>query len=168
MEGGGTGLFCMMKNVFTNKAVMTKSQWYSCYLLHESVRKQICVAYIFVNKDPIVVFIISIAKGLLQPQISSETQQVRLFQIKCWVQALAVLIHLGLKTGLCAPKSNTRSREPCSFAKVPDGLQTQTLNLLGPRKSSLDMYVCVIPRLHTHTKCGLSFHPLLHNSNLRD
>jgi len=36
------------------------------------------------------------------------------------------------------------------------------------QKKSPDMYVWVKPRLHTHTECGLRFHPLLHISYIRD
>jgi len=38
-----------------------------------------------------------------------------------WVQALLGPMHLGLKTGPLCPKSYTKLKEPCAFAKAPDG-----------------------------------------------
>jgi len=37
------------------------------------------------------------------------------------VQALPGPMHLGLRTGLCAPCSVTKLEEPCSFSTFPDG-----------------------------------------------
>jgi hypothetical protein len=68
----------------------------------------------------------------------------------------------ALKWALFAPQSDTRSREPCSFAKVPEGPYTETLQYpLGPRERS------EVKASHSH-RMGLMFIPLLHMSYTRD
>jgi hypothetical protein len=54
--------------------------------------------------------------------------------------------------------------ESCYFAKVPDGPQTYTLDVLWLQEEGAQMHVCVKPRLHIHQECGPRFLPLLHTS----
>ena len=45
------------------------------------------------------------------------------------------------KRSLCAPKSDISSGEPSSFAKVPDGPQTQTINVLWVQENGTQ--ICI-------------------------
>ena len=61
------------------------------------------------------------------------------------------------------------SREPCCFTKISDGPQTYILNILWPQEEGAQIHMSELnPKLHTHTVCGLRFHPLLHTSYIRD
>ena len=72
-----------------------------------------------------------------------------------------VPMHLGLNNRPFVPHIN--SWEPSCFAKVPDGPQTYTLNVLWlQEKWNPDMRVWMRPKLDTHKECGPSSLPLLH------
>jgi len=51
-----------------------------------------------------------------------------------WVPALAGQMYQALQQALCAPYSDHKLKEPCSFTKVPDGPQ-------GPKRRNADMRV---------------------------
>jgi hypothetical protein len=51
--------------------------------------------------------------------------------------------------------------EPRYFAKVPDGPQTYTLDVLWLQEEGDQIHVWVKPKLHSHIECGPRFLPLL-------
>ena len=107
-------------------------------------------------------------------QLLSEESQVSLsfkraflhsFRVRLisnWVQALAVLMHLGLKNRPFVPHNVIRVQgSPVPLLKFQMVPRLKTLNVPN-------IHVWLQPQLHTHRECGLRFHPLLHASYTRD
>ena len=51
------------------------------------------------------------------------------------------LMHQGLKNGPFLPHNDTKSGDPCFFAKVPDGPQTYTLNILWIQEKGAQIHM---------------------------
>ena len=67
-----------------------------------------------------------------------------------WVRDLTAPMHLGLINGPFVP--HIKSREPCSFAKAPDGPQAYTLNILWFQKEGAQVPVSECGQSLTLTK----------------
>jgi hypothetical protein len=52
--------------------------------------------------------------------------------------------------------------EPCCFAKVLDGPQIYTIDVLWLQEEGAQIHMWVKPKLHIHKECGPRFHPVLH------
>jgi len=109
----------------------------------------------------------------VQPEVSHYTEWATrpIFNASTWLIAIGFRTSQSWHTealinGPFVPHIN--SREPCYFAKVPDGPQIYTLDVLWLQGGGAQIHVWVKPQLHTHKECGPRFHPLLHISYTMD